>query len=136
MRLRDGVNPKILCTKHLLGEHNEFHKIFEPSVLKNKSMDGYSKVNAVSVMSIDRHRDIVKEMLRRGYNHKSPQKLNKVQWINYLYDYTIEHQHSRTNLKMLLQGYLKKNGKTVKERYKPACKKCQERYIKLLKGIL
>ena len=131
MRLRDGVDPKILCRQHLLGEHNEYHKIFESSVLKNKPMDGYLDVMAVSIHSYVRHIDIAKEMTNRGYNHNSPMKVKVTQYLDYIKNNNIRYNilsFSRANLKMLLQGYITKNGK-----YKKACRKCQERYIQYLK---
>lgn len=128
MRLRDGVDPKILCRQHLLGEHNEYHKIFEPAVLKQKNMSGYADVNAVSKMSIIRHKRLLNEMKARGYNHSSPDKLHITHWLRYMRQFELLSASSRQNLKMLLQGYITKGGV-----YKTACRKCQARYITYLK---
>lgn len=66
------VDPKLLCRKHLLGEHCEHH-MFLGSLLKGKSIDGFINDGLVEVHTLDvRHEEIAQEMLRRGYNHKSP----------------------------------------------------------------
>lgn len=130
MRLRDKLNPKILCRKHLLGEHVEYHKILETSVKKNKSMTGYIDVRAISYLSVFRHDEIVREMIRRGYNHQSPRKIKPIHFLIYCIKYNIPVvTYEKENLRMLLQGYITKNGL-----YKPACKECRDRYISLLKG--
>ena len=74
MRIWD-LEPKILCQKHLLGEHRELHAIW--SVLTNNKK-GYSrhpetlrwkgKLNALFC----RHQGLVKEMEKRSYHHQSP----------------------------------------------------------------
>jgi len=78
MRIWD-INPKHLCRNHLLGEHRELHAIW--SIITNNKK-GYSqhpetkrwkgKLKALYF----RHEDLVKEMERRSYNHKTP--LNKI----------------------------------------------------------
>jgi hypothetical protein len=74
MRIWD-INPKILCRNHLLGEHRELHAIWE-ILTENKS--GYAhhpetlrwkgKLKALYI----RHSYLVREMEKRGYNHRSP----------------------------------------------------------------
>ena len=74
MRIWD-ISPKRLCRNHLLGEHRELHAIW--SVL-TKGKKGYSrhpetlrwkgKLKSLYL----RHAELVKEMKRREYNHKSP----------------------------------------------------------------
>ncbi|RJR24320.1 pyrimidine dimer DNA glycosylase [Candidatus Microgenomates bacterium] len=74
MRIWD-LPPHVLCDKHLLAEHGELHAIW--SILtKNKS--GYSshpevkrwegKLKALFL----RHELQVKEIKKRGFQHKSP----------------------------------------------------------------
>ena len=71
------VNPKKLCRQHLLGEHKELHQLVG-SLRKGKSIRGHLDKGQVEVHSIDkRHKELVKEMLARGYNHKSPLKSYK-----------------------------------------------------------
>lgn len=65
------VNPEILCRKHLLGEHVEMH-MFIGHLKKKRGISGYLKNNCLEPRSIfQRHEDLVKEMLKRGYKHKS-----------------------------------------------------------------
>lgn len=67
------VNPKLLCDKHLLGEHGEMHK-FIPTFKKGYRVDKrFSPVVQLQFQGYqERHDDIAKEMLARGMNHKSP----------------------------------------------------------------
>ena len=65
------VNPKMLCRKHLLGEHVELH-MFVGTILSNKSLSGYLSRGLVEPQNIvNRHQELVKEMINRGYHHKS-----------------------------------------------------------------
>lgn len=67
-----GVSPSKMCRKHLLGEHVEMH-MFVGTLLKEKSIQGYIDNQLVVVENIrKRHEELVKEMNRRGMNHKSP----------------------------------------------------------------
>jgi hypothetical protein len=66
-----GVDPKMLCRKHLLGEHVEMH-MFAGCVIKQKNLDGYIKKGLVELDHIGaRHDLLVEEMTRRGYRHRS-----------------------------------------------------------------
>jgi hypothetical protein len=65
------VNPKLMCRKHLLGEHVEIH-MFVGSINKGINIQTYINTNLCEPNSIrSRHDELVKEMLARGYNHKS-----------------------------------------------------------------
>jgi len=74
MRIWD-IPPDKLCRNHLLGEHSELHAIW--SIL-TKGKKGFShhpetlrwrgKLKALYL----RHENIVQEMKKRGFNHKSP----------------------------------------------------------------
>jgi len=79
------VDPKIMCQKHLCGEHVELH-MFISIMKKKQKVDGYLRNNCLEPkMLYQRHEDIKNEMLRRGYNHRS--EINKeecIQCINYL----------------------------------------------------
>ncbi len=69
------VNPKIMCRRHLLGEHLELH-MFIGTINKGKKIDGYLKNNLLEPSSlIVRHEKLKDEMIRRGYNHNSKIKL-------------------------------------------------------------
>lgn len=67
------INPKLLCRKHLLGEHNEIHK-HRHNFVKGYKIDGrihpIVQIEPISMQS--RHDELAKEMVRRGYNHQSP----------------------------------------------------------------
>lgn len=66
------VKPKIMCRKHLLGEHVEIHMLIG-AILKGKSLKGYIHKNLIEIESIEeRHQELVEEMLARGYKHNSP----------------------------------------------------------------
>jgi len=64
-------DPKILCQKHLCGEHVEMH-MFLGTLKEGKKFDGYLKNNCFQPRSLyERHEELKNEMIRRGYNHKS-----------------------------------------------------------------
>ena len=65
------IKPCFLCRSHLLGEHNEIHKIIG-SLKRKRSISGYIKNNYIEPKSIKRrHKELVREMKKRGYNHNS-----------------------------------------------------------------
>ena len=67
-----NINPNKLCRNHLLGEHVEMHKLVG-NLTKGRSVQGYIDLGLIEVHNIrKRHDELVIEMERRGYNHKSP----------------------------------------------------------------
>lgn len=64
------VDVRILCRKHLLGEHGEIHK-HRHNFVKRHRMDGRAGQIEPESMS-SRHDELAEEMLRRGYKHESP----------------------------------------------------------------
>ena len=77
------VDPRIMCRKHLLGEHVELHMI-AASLRLGRRIDGYVAHNCVEPRAIARrHAALAKEMTRRGYRHASPLKQPRV----------LAHQH-------------------------------------------
>lgn len=65
------VDPRILCTKHLLGEHVEIH-MFVGHINAGKRLGRYIDNNCVEPKSlVSRHRELANEMRRRGMNHDS-----------------------------------------------------------------
>lgn len=83
------VDPRIMCRQHLLGEHCELG-MFVGSLKKKISISGYLRNNCLEPKSIElRHKELIVEMLRRGYNHNSP-LLYENDLISYL---PIEHQN-------------------------------------------
>jgi hypothetical protein len=66
------TNPRKMCRQHLLGEHLELH-MFAGSLKKGISVEGYADNNLLEAKSIvKRHKEIAKEMERRGWHHNSP----------------------------------------------------------------
>ena len=66
------VDPRVLCRKHLLGEHVEHHMLLG-TLRKKKSIQGYLDSNLSQPSTIySRHRQLTLEMVSRGYNHRSP----------------------------------------------------------------
>ena len=76
MRIWD-IHPKHLCRQHLLGEHRELHAVWNILTM-HKGRGGYArhpetlrwagKLPALNA----RHDELVAEMHRRGYDHRSP----------------------------------------------------------------
>jgi hypothetical protein len=70
-----GVKVSELCDQHLLGLHNEIHK--EAGAIENhqhgKSIArGHWKLGQLSTDKLQkRHKEVVKEMEKRGMNHNS-----------------------------------------------------------------
>lgn len=70
MRMWD-VDPKMLCNKHLCGEHVEMH-MFAGSIKKGIDITGYITRGLVIPKYIQvRHDVVVEEMIERGFNHLS-----------------------------------------------------------------
>lgn len=66
------VNPKLMCSQHLLGEHVELHMLMG-SLRRRKSLDGFFENGLIEPQSIyTRHNELVLEMQDRGFSHKSP----------------------------------------------------------------
>lgn len=105
------VNPSILCKNHLLGEHKEIHQLIG-SINKRHKLDGFVKNNLIEIKSIhNRHFDLVKEMIKRGYTHKSPTTEFNVSYL------TNEVINYRVNKTKSLDDLLCR------------CKQCRERSI-------
>ena len=70
-----NIDPKLMCDKHLLGEHVEMH-MFAGCLRLGKNIQGYIDRGLVEVENIYvRHELLAYEMVSRGFNHKSPMKL-------------------------------------------------------------
>ena len=66
------VNPRRMCSRHLLGEHVEIHMLVG-TLRHKKSVAGFIAKGLLEIHSArKRHAALVKEMLRRGMNHRSP----------------------------------------------------------------
>lgn len=68
-----GVNPKLLCRNHLLGEHNEIHKHRHNFVKKHRITKRIKPVVQIEPENMKkRHDELAEEMISRGYKHQSP----------------------------------------------------------------
>lgn len=67
------IDPKLLCRKHLLGEHGEIHKHRHNFVKKHRITNRIFPIVQIEPFSMEkRHDDLAIEMVNRGYNHQSP----------------------------------------------------------------
>lgn len=67
-----GVDPAVLCDKHLLGEHVEMHMLVG-ALNKGIRTRGYQDTGLVVLSRIRaRHNALAREMTARGMNHRSP----------------------------------------------------------------
>lgn len=73
------VNPKILCRKHLLGEHGEIHKHRHNFVKQHKMAGRMGQIEPKAMET--RHNALAKEMKERGYNHQSPYEQPDVSYL-------------------------------------------------------
>jgi len=65
------IDPKLMCKKHLLGEHVELHMLVG-SINRNRSLNGFIRNGLIDTREINnRHTDLTNEMKRRGYKHTS-----------------------------------------------------------------
>lgn len=65
------IEPKLMCRKHLLGEHLELHMILE-SMRKGKKLKGFFDNRIIEPKAIyERHIVITEEMMNRNYRHKT-----------------------------------------------------------------
>jgi hypothetical protein len=61
-----------MCRQHLLGEHKEMHQALG-SLRRGRSVQGHVDKGQLDVRFLqERHDELVHEMTRRGYNHRSP----------------------------------------------------------------
>jgi hypothetical protein len=76
------INPKLLCRKHLLGEHSEIHKHkhnFEKNHSISKRVFPVAQIEPSSMKK--RHDELVIEMQRRNYNHNSPYEMPNISYL-------------------------------------------------------
>ena len=97
------VDPKLLCQKHLCGEHLECH-MFVGTLNKGYHVGGYIRKGLLEIHNLKlRHSQLASEMERREYKHNSPLP-------NYLRVYSGQINKTK-NLKELIKR----------------CKKCRNR---------
>jgi len=69
------MSPKVLCRKHLLGEHRELHAIWNIITLGRKGYSRHPETlrwQGKLAALYQRHEALVNEMEARGYSHRSP----------------------------------------------------------------
>lgn len=74
MRIWD-ISPSKLCRQHLLGEHRELHAIWSIIVYSKKGYSHHPEVlrwKGKLKALYKRHDALCKELIKRGYCHKSP----------------------------------------------------------------
>jgi hypothetical protein len=110
------VNTKILCNRHLLGEHVETH-MFVGTLKRKISITGYLVNNLFEPRSLfTRHNQLSLEMIDRGMVHKSALE---VPYWSYLSSIQL---HTKINADKSLQDLLSR------------CPECTKRYELLRKG--
>lgn len=68
------VDPRLMCRKHLLGEHVELHMLVG-SMRRGISLHGFFENKLIETHNVQaRHAQLVVEMERRGFRHASPLK--------------------------------------------------------------
>lgn len=107
------VDPKILCRQHLLGEHLEIH-MFVGAINKGMRLIGYIDNNLFELDSLEiRHSELVEEMLRRGYKHKSSLPTIRIKWND--------------NVTRIISKYKIDRDESLKDLLS-RCKECKRRY--------
>ena len=96
MRIWD-VEPRILCRKHLLGEHRELHGLWNILIMHKRGYSNHRETRrwvGKEKALYNRHEQLVQEMKKRGYAHFSPlrQDLAKGNEIQNIFIHTIEEQ--------------------------------------------
>lgn len=110
------VNPKILCRRHLLGEHVETH-MFGGALRKKMSMLGYVQNNLFEPRSLlSRHNRLAEEMKNRGMIHKSKLRFHNSRYLPPL------QRDAKVNKKSALKDLLSR------------CPECSKRYKSFKKG--
>jgi len=111
------ADPKILCQKHLCGEHLEMH-MFVGSILKERAVDGYLQNNLLEPKKLkERHDELADEMIRRNYNHKTPitnEEFNNC--MNNLHSDQLDFRHIKIDKERSIKDLLSR------------CPKCCKRY--------
>lgn len=71
-----GVDPALMCDRHLLGEHAELHQLvgtIERHPHGDAIVEGHGRRGNIDTSRIaTRHAALVREMHARGFSHESP----------------------------------------------------------------
>jgi hypothetical protein len=75
------IDTKLLCDKHLIGEHGELHKHIHNFVKKHNMATRIEK-GQIEVESMGtRHDELAQEMLDRGFRHQSSFQMPDISYI-------------------------------------------------------
>jgi hypothetical protein len=92
------IEPKLLCRKHLIGEHFELHKHRYIFVKKYSIYKRIFPIVQIEPSSMKiRHEQLVKEFKRRNYNHNSPYKMPNISHL------PIEQQLAKVNIQISMK---------------------------------
>jgi hypothetical protein len=95
------IPPRMLCKKHLLGEHFEIHKHRHNFVKKHNIAGRISPVVQIEPMAMSkRHDQLAKEMLRRKMNHKSDYIMPDISYLK------SELRNAKVNIEISKQDLL------------------------------
>jgi len=100
------LDPRIMCSRHLLGEHAEIH-MFVAAINRGYSVKGYLEKGLLEVHNLyNRHQELAKEMIQRNYRHNSQidRKWKQAKTLGYI--------DRKKNLRQLINR----------------CQRCRERY--------
>lgn len=87
------IDPRLLCRKHLLGEHGEIHKHRHNFVKQHSILKRISPVVQIEPASMKlRHDALAEEMIRRNYNHNSPYEMPDISHL------PIDHRNAVVNI--------------------------------------
>lgn len=88
------IDAKLLCNKHLIGEHGEIHK-HKHNFEKGHSIHGriFPIVQIEPLSMKTRHDELSQEMINRKMNHKSPYIMPD------LSKYSDEYRNAKVNIK-------------------------------------
>lgn len=75
-----GIDPKVMCRKHLLGEHVEMHMIVG-SLRRRRNLGRLLTAGFVDLRKVAaRHESLAYEMKRRGYRHHRHFRSFRLPW--------------------------------------------------------
>ena len=96
----------ILDRQHLLGEHNELHTIVSVILRGGGGWWNHPQTNRFKDhlgLLVDRHRQQVEEMKRRGYNHQSPLPEFKYKPERYVLGVAYTKEEMLADLRLLIE---------------------------------
>ena len=77
-----GVNPKLMCSRHLNGELNEIQNLLINHLNKKRSIKGYIKNNLLEPSTIrKRYNQLRREAKRRGWKHRKDLKCYSISYL-------------------------------------------------------